>query len=237
MNVGANKDVDTDVDEVVPGQAVPGHEDSPATAADSVEGDESAQWQAWDASFTRDEGPFDIEEVDLDADEVNRLDLGTLIITPFDKMNLQLQVDKAKEKVQALLISDGSSAMEVAVFAGPTRSSMLEEIRDEVVKATKVAEGRIAMVQGPFGTELRRRLPVTTPEGNPATHLSRTWMCSGPGWVLRGVVMGKAALEPNNQDADSTMWEFFSNLVVRRGPQPAAPGSVLLMEIPQLDEK
>ena len=58
-----------------------------------------------------------------------------------------------------------------------------------------------------------------------------------PGWLLRGVVMGKAALEPDNQDADLAMWEFFTNLVVRRGPEPAAPGSVLHMEIPQLDEQ
>ncbi len=234
VNVGGNKDVEADVDEVTREQAAPSPED---TAPDVVEGDVMVQWQEWDDAFSRDEGPFDIEEVDLDADEVNRLDLGTLIITPFDKMNLQLQVDKAKEKVQALLISDGTTAMEVAVFAGPTRASMLDEIRAEVVNATRAAKGSIAMVQGPFGTELRRRLPVTTPEGKAATHLSRTWLCSGPGWVLRGVVMGKAALEPENEDADSTMWEFFTNVVVRRGPEPAAPGSVLLMDIPQLGEQ
>ncbi len=237
MNDGPRKDVEVDVNNVAPGQAVPSPEDVPEADVDAVKGEETAQWDAWDNAFTRDEGPFDIGEVDLDADDVNRLDLGTLIITPFDKMNLQLQVDKAKEKVQALLISDGTSAMEVAVFAGPTRTSMIDEIRDEVIKATEAAEGRIAMVEGPFGTELRRHLPVKTPEGKPATHLSRTWLCSGPGWVLRGVVMGKAALEPDNQDADSAMWEFFSNVVVRRGPQPVAPGSVLLMDIPQLDEQ
>lgn len=199
--------------------------------------DETLQWDAWDAAFEREAGPFDIEEVDLDADEVKRIDLGTLIVTPFDKMNLQLQVDKAKEKVQALLISDGASAMEVAVFAGPTRASMISEIRTEIIRATAEAKGTIEMVEGPFGAELRRRLPVKTPEGNPATHLSRTWLVGGPGWVLRGVVMGKAALEPDNEQADSAMWEFYSNLVVRRGQQPAVPGSVLTMDVPQLDEK
>ena len=203
----------------------------------AVEEDETRQWDEWDAAFLREEGPYDIEEVDLDADEIKRLDLGALIITPFDKMNLQLQVDKAKEKVQALLISDGSSAMEVAVFAGPTRASMVPEIRSEVIRATTDAKGRVEMVEGPFGSELRRRLPVTTPEGKAATHLSRTWLVGGPGWVLRGVVMGRAALEPDNEDADSVLWEFFTNLVVRRGQQPAVPGSVLTMDVPQLDEK
>lgn len=210
---------------------------APDVPGEDVAVEDAAQWDAWDDAFDRQDGPYDIEEVDLEADDVKRLDLGTLVLTPFDKMNLQLQVDKAKEKVQALLISDGTSAMEVAVFAGPTRSSMLSEIREEIIKATDAAEGSVELVEGPFGAELRRRLPVTTPEGKPATHLSRTWLCSGPGWVLRGVVMGKAALEPDNEEADSAMWEFFSNLVVRRGPQPAAPGSVLVMDIPQLDEK
>lgn len=204
---------------------------------DAAKADETSQWDAWDAAFAREDGPYDIEEVDLDADEVKRLDLGTLVITPFDKMNLQLQVDKAKEKVQALLISDGSSAMEVAVFAGPTRASMVSEIRSEVIRATTDAKGTVEMVNGPFGSELRRRLPVTTPEGKAATHLSRTWLVGGPGWVLRGVVMGRAALEPDNEEADSVLWELFSNIVVRRGQQPAVPGSVLTMDVPQLDEK
>ncbi|MGV8845507.1 DUF3710 domain-containing protein [Tessaracoccus sp.] len=227
MDDGRKDDVNVDAETIAP----------ELVGKDMTAGDDATQWEAWDAAFEREEGPFDIHEVDLEADEVKRLDLGTLILTPFDKMNLQLQVDKNKEKVQALLISDGASAMEVAVFAGPTRSSMLQEIRDEIIKATTEADGRIELVRGPFGAELRRRLPVTTPDGKPATHLSRTWLCSGPGWVLRGVVMGKAALEPDNEDADSTLWEFFSNLVVRRGPQPAAPGSVLVMDLPQLDEK
>lgn len=230
MDPEQTKNVDADADE----SATAAQE---LVDAETVDGDESLQWEAWDAAYQRADGPYDIEEVDLEADEVKRLDLGSLIITPFEKMNLQLQVDKSKEKVQALLVSDGTSAMEVAVFAGPTRSSMLQEIRGEIISATAQAKGQVEMVEGPFGAELRRRLPVTTPEGQPATHLSRTWLCSGPGWTLRGVVMGKAALEPENEEADATMWEFFSNLVVRRGLQPAVPGSVLTMDVPQLEKK
>lgn len=56
-----------------------------ADAVDQSEGDLelAEQWQAWDASFDRDEGPFDIEEVDLDADDVTRVDLGAVVVTPF----------------------------------------------------------------------------------------------------------------------------------------------------------
>ena len=191
------------------------------------------QWAELDAAFDRDEGPFDIEEVDLDADDVKRLDLGTLVITPFPKMTMQLQVDKEKKKVQAILVADGASAMEVAVFAGPMRTSMIPEIRDDVISGTANAGGTVDVVGGPFGAELRRRMPVKDAQGKPAVHVSRTWLVDGPGWVLRGVLMGKAALDPTDQDAELTLLEFFANLVVRRGSAPAAPGSVLTMSVPQ----
>lgn len=199
------------------------------------ETDDAELWAEWDAEFDRDEGPFDIDEVDLDADDVNRIDLGSLVITPFEKMTMQLQVDKAQEKVQAILVADGASAMEVALFAGPSRTSMLPEIREEIIAATEREKGRVEVVRGPFGAEVRRRLPVTDPNGNPAMHVSRTWLVGGPGWVLRGVVMGKAALAPEDEDAQLSLFELFSNLVVRRGTEPAAPGSLLAMTVPTLE--
>nr|WP_255622144.1 DUF3710 domain-containing protein [Tessaracoccus sp. OS52] len=190
-----------------------------------------------DAAFDREWGPFDFEEVDLEADDVKRLDLGTLVVTPFEKMTMQLQVDKAKERVQAILVADGASALEVAVFAGPVRTSLLPEIREEIIAATEREKGQVQVVRGPFGAELRRRLPVTDPKGNPAIHVSRTWLVDGPGWVLRGVLMGKAALNPKDEEAQLTLFEFFSNLVVRRGTKPAAPGSLLPMSVPTAENQ
>ncbi|MBB1483320.1 DUF3710 domain-containing protein [Tessaracoccus sp. MC1865] len=195
-----------------------------------------AQAALWDAEFDRDWGPFDIEEVDLeaDADEVQRLDLGTLVLTPFEGMSLQLQVNKDTNTVQSLLVGDGNqSALEVAVFAGPGKSSMVPEIRSEIIRATQQQKGRIELVEGPFGAEVRRSLPMTDPNGNPAMHVSRTWLVPGPGWVLRGVLLGKATFEPNNEDIQVALREFFSALVVRRGTAPAAPGSLLPMTVPQ----
>ncbi|GAA4905944.1 hypothetical protein GCM10025789_26670 [Tessaracoccus lubricantis] len=190
----------------------------------------------WDAEFDRDWGPFDIDEVDLeaDADEVQRLDLGTLVLTPFEGMTLQLQVNKETNTVQSLLVGDGQqSALEVAVFAGPAKSSMAGEIRSEIIRTTQAQKGRIDLAKGPFGAEVRRALPVTDPNGNPAMHVSRTWLVPGPGWVLRGVLLGKATFEPDNKDAQVALEEFFSALVVRRGTAPAAPGSLLPMTVPQ----
>ena len=208
-----------------------------AEEAEAADEPSSIEEQAalWDADFDRDWGPFDIDEVELeaDADEVKRLDLGTLVLTPFEGMTLQLQVNKETNKVQSLLVGDGQSALEVGVFAGPAKSSMVDEIRSEIIRVTQQQKGRIELVQGPLGAEVRRALPVTDPNGNPAMHVSRTWLVGGPGWVLRGVLLGKATFEPTNKEAQLALEEFFSNLVVRRGTEPAAPGSLLPMTVPQ----
>ena len=50
---------------------------------------------------------------------------------------------------------------------------MTGESRDEVLESTRQQGGRCQAVKGPFGTELRRALPVKDPNGNPAMHLSQ----------------------------------------------------------------
>ena len=114
------------------------------------------KWAEIDEMFDRDEGPFDIDEVDLDEDDVQRIDLGALVVTPFEAMQLQLQVDEPRQQVQSFLVGDGASAMEVALFAGPRRTSMLAEIREEIAAATEKEGGEITLLEGPFGVELRR---------------------------------------------------------------------------------
>lgn len=194
--------------------------------------DSNEKWTTIDEEFDRDQGPFDINEVDLEADDVKRLDLGALVVTPFEGMSLQLQVDQSREKVQAVIVGDGVSAMEVALFAGPRSSSMLAEVRDEITEATGRGGGSVALHEGPFGVEIRRTQPVKDPEGRDALHLSRTWLVAGPGWMLRGVLVGKAALEPDNEDATVALEECFGNLVVRRGTNAAAPGSLITLSVP-----
>ncbi|MCC2592824.1 DUF3710 domain-containing protein [Tessaracoccus sp. OS52] len=235
--VEADVEADASEDLTVLEEALEADDSDSQTVADSGESDDASAWAEMDAAFDREWGPFDFEEVDLEADDVKRLDLGTLVVTPFEKMTMQLQVDKAKERVQAILVADGASALEVAVFAGPVRTSLLPEIREEIIAATEREKGQVQVVRGPFGAELRRRLPVTDPKGNPAIHVSRTWLVDGPGWVLRGVLMGKAALNPKDEEAQLTLFEFFSNLVVRRGTKPAAPGSLLPMSVPTAENQ
>ncbi|SDL74723.1 DUF3710 domain-containing protein [Tessaracoccus oleiagri] len=195
-----------------------------------------AKWLEWDEEFQREEGPFDIEEVDLDADDVKRLDLGSLVVTPFPGMNLQLSVNK-EQVPQAIIVSDGDSAIEVALFGAPARTAYIPEVRREIIAASQGKNARTTIRRGPFGTEIARAFPVQTKEGGVGMQISRTWLAEGPSWVLRGVVFGKAALEPQNEDATITLTEFFANLVVRRGTAPVAPGAVIPFTIPEPEPK
>ena len=219
------------------GASVEAEAETPAetTRADDALARAEKQASEWDAAFDREEGPFDVEEVDLeaDADEVTRIDFGSLIVTPFEGMTMQLQMNRQTEAVQAILVGDGESALELSVFAGPARTSLAPEVRSDIIAATARQKGRVQVAEGPFGAELRRMLPVSDAEGKQGMHVSRTWLVPGPGWLLRGVVMGRATLETTNEDAQFKLTEFFSNVVVRRDGRPHPPGSLLPLVVPQ----
>lgn len=196
--------------------------------------EELDKWAALDASRDwREDGPFDISEVDLDADEIERLDFGCVILTPFEGMQMQLQVDQRTKKVQAALVMAGPSAIEIALFAAPSQSTMVGEIRDEMIAATEKAGGRVTLAEGPFGTEVRRIVPMNDPKGNRVYHVSRTWFAEGPKWMLRGVVMGEAAQASGIDGVSELVYEFFSNTVVRRDHQPRVPGDLIPMTLPK----
>jgi hypothetical protein len=207
-------------------------DETEAEAEDEDEGMD--EWQTLDASQDwRYDGPFDIDEVDLDADSVQRLDFGTLVITPFDGMQLQLQLNQQTKTVQAILITHEQSAIEVALFAAPGHTSILPEVREDMLDGTRKAGGKGWLVEGPFGTEIRRVLPLTTKEGEKVEHRSRTWLAEGPRWLLRGVVMGLAAQTEGTEGQAELLYEFFCNLVVRRGDDPRAPGDLIPMTVPE----
>ena len=210
--------------------------------SDDVSQDEAADdvladpWSVLDVSRDwRTSGPFDITEVDLDADDVDRLDFGSVILTPFESMQLQLQMEQMTGQIQSILVLDGVSAIEMALFAAPANGSMLGEIRTEMANQTSQTGGVVEFAEGPFGTEIRRDVPVTTPQGQAARYITRTWFAQGPKWLLRGTLMGKAGLAHGVDDVSELLYEFFANTVVRRGHAPMVPGALIpLIPPPQL---
>ena len=218
-----------DEDQVESGESDEADEDEP----EEDEPEPLDEWQQLDASQDwRYDGPFDVDEVDLDADDVQRLDFGTVVVTPFDGMQMQLQVEQATGNVQALLVMHEQSAIEIALFAAPAHTSMLADVRHDMERAAEQGGGTMDLAPGPFGTEIRRVLPVPTPDGKQGKAVTRTWLAEGPRWMLRGVLMGKAATHEGQDGPVALLYEFFCNLVVRRGDDPRVPGQLIPMTMP-----
>ncbi|VEI02222.1 Protein of uncharacterised function (DUF3710) [Acidipropionibacterium jensenii] len=183
-------------------------------------------------NLEREDGPFDIDQVDLDADDIKRIDFGSLIVTPFEDMQMQIQIDQDSGEVQSLLVVRGNNALEVALFAAPSTGEMISQVHREMIQGTEAQNGQAVVNQGPLGAELHRVVPMTGPDGDQGFHVSRSWLTQGPRWLLRGVLMGDCAVGEELDATGQLLLEFFCNLVVRRDELPRVPGDVIPLKVP-----
>ena len=184
-----------------------------------VEFDRSADW--------RDDGPFDISEVDLGADEIDRLDFGALIVTPESGMAIRLVVDARSNEIRQMIIENGPrSAMQLTLLAAPSREDYRAQIRQELIDDTHNAKA-VQLAEGPFGTELRRVVTITDERDKQALGQMRDWLIAGPRWVLNVRLVDKAALDLANDGAAAPLVEVVRNLVIRRGDVAMAPGTII----------
>jgi len=206
---------------------------------DEERGDE-ADWEAIDewqrldlGQDWREDGPFDIDEVDLEADDITRLDMGALIVTPEDGLTIRLVKDSATDQILYVIAEDvGKSAAQIAVIAAPADDDHRAEIRAGLIAATPDAKVT-QLAKGPFGTEIRRVISVTDDRGRESFVPMRDWLIAGPRWVLDVRLSGRAAIDPDDEDAVALLEEFVRNLIVRRGDVAMAPGSLLPLDAGQ----
>jgi hypothetical protein len=239
---GPTRDVDAERDDAADA-------DASGTATDEV-ADGGLDTAALDETEWRNAGPFEVSELSDDdepADDKPRIDLGSIIISPVPGSELRLQVNEAQDIVSAMLVLPvtapatngaqpevvGSSALELSAYAAPRSGGLWAELRDEISEAAAEVGGSAELAAGPFGVELRRLLPVTTPDGEQGYQPSRMWVAEGPRWLLRGIVYGQAAIESDDDDpAVAAVLEAFRDVVVRRGDEAMAPGDLLPMSMP-----
>ena len=152
----------------------------------------------------RSSGPYYVSEVDSieSTEESPKVDLGSLILTPMPGSELRLQVaEETGEIVSAMLVIETiveppasanqktqaySSALEFGAYAAPRSGGLWEELRDEISRSATEAGGTASLCDGPFGVELRRLIPVTTPDGEEGYQPSRMWVAEGPRNHRRG---------------------------------------------------
>jgi hypothetical protein len=221
-------DLEVGDDATDPG-AVADHEESDDDGGDAA----TDRWAEYDASRDwRDDGPFDIEEVDLDDDTVPRLDLGALIVTPAPEMELQIVADPETGQGMTLLAATGSSGIQVTLFAAPSSSGFAGDIAAEIIEETLRHGGTAERAEGPFGTELRRVVPAEDANGKQGMAPMRDWFAQGPRWLLNGRLMGQAAVDVSGKGEVEILDEFFRNLIVRRQGGAMVPGQVIGLTIP-----
>lgn len=208
-------------------------EDIDTDEVEAVADDEDAADVDVEEIDWREDGPFDVSEVELAGDEIERIDLGTLILTPWEGLNLQLQVDEATRTVLAVTGVWAESGLEIALFAAPASGGLAAEHRAAVTREATEAGGTVDELIGPFGPELRRVIPQPGPKRERLFHVSRIWYAEGPRWMVRGTLLGAAAVDPSDESKAAPFVEFFRNLVVRRGSDPRVPGEPITMTLPE----
>ncbi|MFC4555899.1 DUF3710 domain-containing protein [Georgenia faecalis] len=171
-------------------------------------------------------GPWDVSDVPgLGA----RLDLGALRVPARPGLELRMEVEKTSRQVVAASLTAAGSSLQVQALAAPRTDGLWEELRTEIAASVTQQGGTADEVEGPFGPELLARLPVRTADGRTGHRPARFIGVDGPRWFLRGVLSGRAAVDP---DAATLLEDVFADIVVVRGQEARAPRDVLALRMP-----
>jgi hypothetical protein len=168
-------------------------------------------------------GPWDSHDVPHD-DDVPRVDLGGILV-PVPE-GLEVRVEVQDDIPVAATLIDGGSQLQVHAFAAPKSSGLWTEVRREIAESLKGAGGAADDAEGPFGTELRARIPIE----NGASQSARFIGVDGPRWFLRGLLTGPASTDLAQA---KRLEDAFGQLVVQRGGDAMAPRDMLPLHLPR----
>lgn len=172
-------------------------------------------------------GPLDAD--DLPADDVPRVDLGSLLVAPIEGRDLRVQVDDKSGGVRSVVLAGSDGAVELRAFAAPRNGDLWSEIRPQIAADAARRGGTATEHDGPFGTELYCEVQVTTPEGKSGSQTSRVVGFNGPRWLLRATFLGRPARDP---EALTEWRSALRSVAVRRGSQAMPVGEPLPLTLP-----
>jgi hypothetical protein len=200
------KKADPIVEEAPAVQAVAGNEaepDGPATSG------------PWDSAAKPNRG--------------DRLDLGSLWVPVQQGRTVRLEVERATGRPVAVNVARDGSNVQIQAFAAPRTAGVWDEIRSELVASIEAKGGTVAEQDGPFGLELRAKVPAQTADGRIGKRAVRFLGVDGPRWFLRAVLSGKAATNP---EAAAKLEAVFADVVVNRGGDAHPPRDLLSLTPP-----
>ncbi|HET9944766.1 MAG TPA: DUF3710 domain-containing protein [Actinomycetes bacterium] len=195
---------------------------------DDERGSEAGSTPRSTPSAGRENGPWDVSEVD-DPAAGGRVDLGGMWLPGRPGLEVRVEADQATSQVVAVTLVLGRSALQLQPFAAPKTEDIWDEVRGEIRAGITKQGGTADEVDGPLGTELRTKVPVRAADGSSSVQPARFVGVSGPRWFLRGVLTGQAAVE---EGADTELVELFREVVVVRGFDPMAPREPIPLRLP-----
>ena len=74
-------------------------------------------------------GPFDVSEI---SSRDGYVDLGALLITPSEGLQLRLEVEEATQRVVAVTMDLNGSSLQLQAFAAPKSEGLWDEIREQI---------------------------------------------------------------------------------------------------------
>lgn len=170
-------------------------------------------------------GPYDVNDLP-EGDDKARLDLGALQLAIPE--GVEVRVDVSPEgQVQAATVVHHGSTMQLNAFAAPRREGIWSEVRGEIAEALRSQGGAAEEVSGPFGFELRARIPTGQPG---MTQPARFLGVDGPRWFVRALITGPASTDAAQA---GVLLDVFRDVVVVRGKDAMAPRDQLPLRLPR----
>lgn len=192
-------------------------------ALDAADGQLDADDDALEAGEEAGSGPWDVDEAP--KDEVPRVDLGALRVPTLADVELRVEADQLGQ-VGSVVLTDGTSALELAAFAAPRSEGIWAEVRDELESGIRGDGGIVEHDGGEFGPELRAVIAI--PDGN--KQILRFVGIDGPRWFLRATFTGKAASDPT---AAPQLTESVRQAIVVRGHEAMPVRDPLPLRLPK----
>lgn len=175
-------------------------------------------------------GPFDSAEVGFLAPH---LDFGSLRISPREGLQIRAEVDEASKRVVALTLEIEGQKLQLQAFSTPTTEGMWDEVMEQTIASIQAQSGTVEVLDGILGKELRVTAPVTMND-SVSFRETRVVGVDGPRWFLRGIMSGEELYSTSKY---LTLVELFRSVTVHRGETPFAPGELLPITLPVVNEQ
>lgn len=172
------------------------------------------------------EGPFDATEVGYLAPY---LDFDSIRVSPREGMQIRAEIEEATKRLIALTLEFNGSTLQLQAFAAPKSTGLWKDALATMKAALIKQSAKVVERSGALGPELAVEAVVDA-GGKRQIRQSVFIAVDGPRWLLRGVLMGKAATEPTSYDEAIRV---FRSIVVNRGDVPLPPNELLPLRLPK----